>query len=210
MLTIRRHRHSRRPDDSPRPPRFGAVLCAVILALLVPALSGCAKTTGATVQGHAEQHLLHNNRAGSLPRPNSTLPISTYTGNTPWNRLKVGDCVDDLASGNYRTIYGLDVVNCVQSHDSEIYAMPILGGAIEWPGDTFVDTETDALCNAAFTRYVGVPVENTELDYSYFPPNEAQWQYLSERYSICVAFQDNSSTIGSVKNTGILGNLASR
>ena len=218
MRTIRHSRVEVQPRagmgrrrDSGRLKRVGGFARLAGLALLIGALAGCAAAgAGTTAPGHAHQHLLYNNRRSSLPRPDSTLPISTYTGNTAWPYLRIGECVDDLASGNYRTIFGLDVVKCSQPHDSEIYAMPPLGGPIEWPGTTSVDTQSDAVCNAAFARYVGAPVEQTQLDYSYYPPTQISWQFLSNRYALCIVFQDTRPTVGSVKQSAILGNLTSQ
>lgn len=177
--------------------RLKTAALALFLAIATPALTACVPPPVIDEFRHVAQHLLHPSQA--TPAPTSTDRV--YHGNTAFGDLEVGDCVNDLAALDYTVIVGLDVVSCETPHDSEIYAIPTLTGPSTYPGADAVQTLADDACHAAFTPYVGIAVESSDLDYDYYTPTESGWNHDDDHTTTCVVFHDDSQTTGSVKGT---------
>jgi hypothetical protein len=178
-----------------RSPRRAAVLCAVVFALVAPTLSGCI------VQPQDVQHALDKLQQKSATRSD------TYTGNTTFADLRIGNCVDDLAALDYSTILGLDVVDCAQPHDSEVYALPELTGTT-YPSDADLTQQADDACYAAFAAYAGVNYEESALDYDYYTPTKQGWLQDHDRVVTCVVFHPDNQTTGSIKGSAEIAGIS--
>jgi hypothetical protein len=177
--------------------RLRPIILTLVLAIATPALTACVPQPALDEFRRVAQHFLGKDQ--STPTPTSTDRV--YRGNTDFADLKVGDCVDDLVALDYTVILGLNVVSCASAHDSEIYALPALSGPATYPGDDAIKTLADDACHAAFAPYVGIPVENSDLDYDYYTPTETGWNRDGDRTATCVVFHDDVQTTGSVKGT---------
>lgn len=138
---------------------------------------------------------------GILPKPAETRDPQSGEilegGATDVFTIAVGDCLDDSSTADELT--EVPTVPCSADHDLEVYADFELEGD-EWPGDEAVTTEADAGCLAQFERFVGIPFEESALDYSFYWPTEESWDQLDDRLVSCLIF-DTAPTAGSLSGT---------
>lgn len=121
-------------------------------------------------------------------------PASTYA---------VGDCVRISADGGELddgTAPTLPEVACSTSHGGEVYAAKDLPGD-SYPGVEEIETTADAFCAAEFERFVGLPVEQSELTYYYLYPRGVGWR-AGDHEVVCLV-------ISPVDVTGTLRGAAS-
>ncbi|MGC4943727.1 DUF4190 domain-containing protein [Kribbella sp. DT2] len=83
--------------------------------------------------------------------------------------LVVGECFDDTSDEDEvaRSTCGVD-------HDGELYAVVTLP-AQTWPGDEKVGDLGEAACDEKFASYVGIAVDDSELDPVAWYPERAGW-----------------------------------
>jgi hypothetical protein len=111
--------------------------------------------------------------------------------------LRVGDCIE-FPSASTTTVKTFDAVPCSQPHDAEAYAggtLPLTG---DWPGESQVQQTTDQKCSDAFEPFVGVGIDATVLQVSYFYPEQDAWTQGDRGY-ICVVGSDVNKTTGTLK-----------
>lgn len=117
------------------------------------------------------------------------------------NDLEVGDCVEDAATLNSADV---ESVNCDESHEFELIGKFDVDGD-DYPGDSELQATGAERCQGdIFEEYVGVPyAESAEVYASAVTPSEETWNEADDRTILCVAHtQDQSSTTGSVENSG--------
>ncbi len=88
--------------------------------------------------------------------------------------IEVGDCVSDEVSSDTEEISDVSVVPCTEPHNLEVYDEFTLDGD-EYPGDEQADTAAFDGCLASFDDFVGLPYEESTLDYTFYRPTEASW-----------------------------------
>lgn len=109
----------------------------------------------------------------------------------------VGACLDERSQGQEIA----PVEDCGNSHYAEVYQVETLGAGA-WPGSDELENRAEELCDAAFESYVGESYFDSDYDYGYFFPDEAEWR-SGERRVVCVilpGFDDDLR--GSVRDGG--------
>jgi hypothetical protein len=136
------------------------------------------------------------------PTSSPTAPLTPSVKPVParmvlFDHVRVGHCIERNPTG---VLTRLPVVPCAQGHDHEIFAIVTLPRGA-WPGDNVVDERTDRLCVAAFPKYVGVPLEMSELDVSAYTPHKDAW-LSGDRRSFCTVYDPNGQALhGSVRGS---------
>ncbi|NND84357.1 MAG: hypothetical protein HKN46_04325, partial [Acidimicrobiia bacterium] len=95
-----------------------------------------------------------------------------------WDQVNVGDCVnfvDAFESGDDTTFVStLERVQCIESHDAEVYALRDLAGGT-WPGFESVYSDGDDICYEAFAPYVGIDYIDSLYFYEVYTPSPESW-----------------------------------
>ncbi|MBR8744448.1 septum formation family protein [Nocardiopsis sp. MG754419] len=101
--------------------------------------------------------------------------------------LEVGDCFTESEMNSALSgteITDVPVVECTEPHDSEFFHSEILPDG-DFPGDDAVRTTGEEVCQgAAFTEFVGVEWEESEVYASFLSPIEQGWD-LGDREILC-------------------------
>lgn len=116
-------------------------------------------------------------------------------------KLKVGDCKfeDDQSSTE---LSDTNVVPCDEAHDEEVYAEFTLPDG-DFPSEDALDAAADPKCGEEFTKFVGLAVDASKLDYFYYSPTKQGWDELDDRLIQCVLYADDESQLtGSMKGSG--------
>lgn len=115
--------------------------------------------------------------------------------------FRTGDCFDDPASEDTE-VEELSAVPCSEPHDNEIYHTFDLPDG-DYPGtDTIFDVAYEECLGDAFTAYVGIVWDESDLDVFPVTPTAASWG-VGDRTVYCAAFNlDLSKLSGSVRGTG--------
>lgn len=86
--------------------------------------------------------------------------------------LQVGDCLDEFAEGT--DVSTVQAVPCSEPHSDEVYlSVQMDDGA--FPGAEQAGSFAEQACAAGFAEFVGIPWEESELDFGFFNPTEASW-----------------------------------
>ncbi len=114
--------------------------------------------------------------------------------------VKVGDCYNE--PDEYGATTELDVIDCGEPHDAEVYAIFQLEGNREWPGESTIDAEAQAECEGdVFESYVGTEWDSSKYDKWYYTPDEDLWED-GDYEVICSAIDPESMLTGSVADSG--------
>ena len=112
--------------------------------------------------------------------------------------VSTGSCLaEPTAGGGLRR-----PVDCAAPHSAEVYRSADLGLGGTWPGDARVGSRADDLCFQAFPAYVGDSYDNSDYEYGWFAPDEAEWQAGEHRVVCAVLPGSDASMKGSVKGAG--------
>lgn len=107
--------------------------------------------------------------------------------------LQVGQCLDDVSSG---LITDDNLVDCDLPHTYEVFGdIALPDGA--FPGEDQIDTTAQQSCDAAFTSYVGIPYDQSTLDYNYVGPSTDTWA-VGDRQIACLLTDPAGQTTGSL------------
>ncbi len=114
--------------------------------------------------------------------------------------LQAGDCLtgSDLGLGTSNPWPGtFSVVPCTRPHVAEVFlaadAWPL--SMESYPGDSRIDNEADARCNAAFRAYDGTDYSDSALSYDYIDPDVYSWP-PGDRQLVCIAYNSTSQYPG--------------
>lgn len=119
--------------------------------------------------------------------------------NTDVFTIKVGDCLNDGAETE--TVSNVAKIDCAEPHDTEAYASINLPDG-EYPGDQVLVEQADAACITEFPAFVGLPYEESVLQFSYYYPTVESWD-SGDREVLCLVLElDASSNI--IKTIGSL------
>ena len=123
------------------------------------------------------------------------LSLASCGGGTAVTDVKIGDCFDDPDS---EIVSALDVVDCSEAHDNEVYAEVFMSDSV-FPGDAGVGEFAFDACFDAFEPYVGQSYADSPLDYLYLGPTEESWD-SGDRAVLCVLYSaDLSKLTGSMR-----------
>jgi hypothetical protein len=124
-------------------------------------------------------------------------PTTTYsTGpTTTVDDLIVGECFDEGEEEDEAVRQP-----CNHPHDAEIIAdVTLPAGA--YPGESGVKRAAETNCDAAFGKYVGKTVDDSELEPGYWWPTKEVWNH-NDRVVICAAYgPDYDQLTGTVKGS---------
>lgn len=160
------------------------VVSALAVALLVLAACGEAQVEDTTpeVASSPTEEAPANTRA-KAPMP------SQEPGGEVWvNDLEVGDCWDDPEGGYGDYVETVAQVPCSEPHDNEVYYVFDLPDG-PYPGDVEMAAAANQGCQEAFDSFVGIPYEESSLDFIWFAPfGEMEWEKYGDREVQCSVF----------------------
>ena len=107
----------------------------------------------------------------TLALATSACSLLSFGPRTSAFSMKVGQCVQ-LPTGD--NITDLETTDCSALHDAED----------ERPSDSELEDMGGDACLAAFEGYVGIPYEESELDYTILYPSPGSWEE-GDREIIC-------------------------
>ena len=124
-----------------------------------------------------------------------TTPISDDATHDVFS-IEVGYCLNGAGvTGEVSTV---PIVDCSSPHDREAYASGKLPDG-DYPGTATIQTGAETICGPAFTSFIGLSVDTSIYDYTYYTPTENSWA-SGDREVMCVAFaRDHSQITGSLK-----------
>lgn len=108
--------------------------------------------------------------------------------------IQIGDCFDDVDAEEFDQ---LPVVPCDNPHDNEAFHAYTIAGD-EWPGDEAILEDSLAECDAVFAEVVGLPYEESTLDWWLMHPTQSSWLVHGDRQATCVMFDPAGQVSGSL------------
>jgi hypothetical protein len=138
--------------------------------------------------------------SGYGPSSNSSDSSSSQGSQTvSSSELRIGDCFSDNAlDGSSDPV---PTISCDKKHDDETFAIVKVPNATDYPGDFALGKTADAMCRPLFEKFVGAPLDRTNLDYSEIYPAEDTWK-SGDRAILCYAFEDDNSVTGGLEGQG--------
>jgi hypothetical protein len=129
------------------------------------------------------------------PKPTPTATSDAHV--TDVFTLSTGDCLLDAnKAGETSTATTID---CAKPHNSEVYAVFSLAGT-KYPGDNTVRGRAIDGCRKAFRSFIGVPRDNSELNYSYYYPTKHSWTTTDDRAVTCLVYDPAGRVSGTLAN----------
>ncbi len=124
----------------------------------------------------------------------SRQPTSSGSG-TYIDELVVGECFDEAGSEDE-----VDRMPCDEPHQGELYAVVTLPPQT-WPGDKEIGDQSEAACDKAFEPYVGISVDDSELEPVIWYPELSTWS-SGDRNVYCGAYGPGGDDLDkTVKNS---------
>jgi len=103
--------------------------------------------------------------------------------------IAIGDCLNDgVFEGEANSV---PVVDCSELHESEAYSSFLLSGT-SYPGQEDIETSADDGCYEAFEEFVGIPWDDSTLDYSYYFPTKGTWR-TGDREILCLVHETDEN-----------------
>ena len=118
--------------------------------------------------------------AAALAMTMSACSLLSFGPRTSAFSMKVGQCVQ-LPTGD--NITDLETTDCSALHDAEVFHLTQVTED-ERPSDSELEDMGGDACLAAFEGYVGIPYEESELDYTILYPSPGSWEE-GDREIIC-------------------------
>lgn len=110
--------------------------------------------------------------------------------------LAPGDCFDDF--GDVTAVATVEILDCAEPHDNEVYGTFQYEGASAYPGDDVVFDYGTERCLESFDRFVGIAYEESELDIGLLYPSSETWNE-GDRQIQCFVYEfDGSKVTGSL------------
>lgn len=136
------------------------------------------------------------------PTRDETGQITQAEDNADVFALKVGDCLNsgDLADETS----AVPVIPCADAHEDEVYYAHKITEAT-FPGDDKILEIADDVCAEHFEDFVGLPLEESELNFWNFFPSKDTWAE-NDREILCMAYHWDAVTETVIKTTGTLAN----
>lgn len=160
--------------------RRALMLAGSAVALSV-ALTGCSALNGILGSG-----------SGDANRDEETGQV-TESSNVGVFSVKLGDCMLDTGTG---MLTDANVLPCTDPHDQEVYY------EITMPDGEFSDADIDAATQEcigdAYTSFVGVAYDDSELAVTTLVPTKDSWEQNNDRVIQCIIFDPAGQTTGSL------------
>ena len=180
---------------SARPPRRRGLLIGGLVAAGLLVLAG--GTAAAVAVAHSAAELASASTSPSVG--------SGTTGGVPDTSafdVEVGDCFafglgDAEGPGDVESV---DSQSCDDEHDNEAYAV-VEATQSSWPGEEAMSAFSDEGCYDEFESFVGLPWDDSEVDFGYLSPTEQSWSE-GDREVLCYVFIDGDTSPGSLEGYG--------
>lgn len=120
-----------------------------------------------------------------------------------WDDVRAGDCinfVDPIEAGEDTLVSTLDLVDCSEPHDAEMFGLFDLTGAT-WPGADEAYFEGDSGCFDLFEGYVGVAYIDSYYFYEVYTPTPDSWA-AGDRTVACTIVDPSGPLTKLVRNSG--------
>jgi len=175
------------------------VAAALLALVLVPAVAGCTALQGLAARAAGMEDAVRIDGGASPAAPDdSGTPEAEAVEPTELDvfDLLPGDCfggTDALAE----EVLSVEAVPCDAEHLYEAFhdfALP--DGA--YPDDDALEDAVWAECSVAFEAYVGLPYEESVLEFSYYSPTEDGWNLQGDRQVTCFIGSEGVPVTGSV------------
>lgn len=114
--------------------------------------------------------------------------------------LGPGACINDTQVEWGDFLYLVPTLDCSYAHDSEIISvgdLPFSSFPDEYEAWEFLDDK----CFVSFESYVGLPYQDSDLEFSSFTPTQKEWAQ-GDRGFHCVVFSPDGPLTGTVKDLG--------
>ena len=114
--------------------------------------------------------------------------------------LAVGDCIDVPDAAAMATIPNRP---CTEPHDGEVFHLfEVTGVGGGYPSDPDWGALIYPVCDPAFERYTGTPVETrTDIDYLYLVPTEDRWTSGDRRVTCFIKSLDDAPLLHSYRES---------
>ncbi len=140
-------------------------------------------------------------RPSAPPAPSFSPSLSSpATSEVVEDGLQAGDCLTGSGLGLGTTSpwpETFTVVPCTRPHVAEVFfaadAWPL--SMESYPGDSKIDNEAAARCDAAFLAYDGTGYPDSALSYDYIDPDAYSWP-PGDRRLVCIAYNSTSQYPG--------------
>ncbi|AJM77028.1 septum formation family protein [Rathayibacter toxicus] len=119
-------------------------------------------------------------------------------GNTDALELRNGDCFNDLPDKT-TDVASVPTVPCTEPHDYQVFHTATLDNADKYPGDDSASEQAYALCESAFTSFVG-STPGYDVDDLY--PNADGWA-MGERTVSCLLTKLSGPSTGAFTGTTV-------
>lgn len=118
----------------------------------------------------------------------------TESGKADAFTIKIGDCFDDQSA---ETISDVPALPCSDPHDNEVYHDLTLPAG-DFPGDDAIAQAAEKGCGDAFSTFIGIPYEQSKLEFNYLVPTKDSWQGADDRLISCVAYDPAGKVTGTL------------
>jgi hypothetical protein len=108
--------------------------------------------------------------------------------------LQEGDCLIEFDRGD--DISTVQAAPCDEPHTDEVYASVVMPDG-PFPGRERVQQFADDACTADFATFIGIPWEESMLDYRSFTPTEQSWND-GDREILCMVVDPGRDVTGTL------------
>jgi hypothetical protein len=157
---------------------IGAGFAALVAAIAAIALAGSTSPS----------------RSSASPSPPASSAPSV--GQLTRDQLQPGDCLQVPGINTISQWPGVfTAVPCARPHTGEVFfAGNIWPQSLAYPGDQPVNDQAEARCDRAFTRYVGIPVDQSAYTYAWDMPDDGSWA-IGDRSVQCIAYHPGGASV---------------
>jgi len=114
--------------------------------------------------------------------------------------VQLGDCLNEpIPAGEaLQEVEDVAATPCGQPHDGEVYAVFDLPDG-DFPGDDAVGKAGEERCVTDFEAFIGMPYDDSALEFFTYQPTEASWETQDDREIVCVVVDPEAKTTGSLE-----------
>lgn len=168
-----------------QPAPFRVLLAAAATIAATLALTGCGAAgdilAAAMEDAESSKPEIRDEESGEI----------VTGGVTDVFQLRIGDCLNDPGA---EEVLEVVTVPCAEPHDYEVYHHAELDDG-EYP--TNLDDLANEICAAAFTGFIGIPIEESSLGFTHYTPTLMSWLHDNDRAVDCMVY-DEGLTSGSL------------
>ncbi len=176
---------------------------AAVFALAVSALTGCrgggaddagASTTTAetTTTVASIDTALPQTATGANGNPRDERIGPPASGRPSDGSLNEGQCfTESLVPQGELLVHAVQVLDCAQPHDGEVYAVVTLdaGPAEPFPGETAMARDASSRCLSRFEPFVGLEYATSQLRIAVLRPTATTW-VRPDRTVVCSLYDE--------------------